>query len=256
MKRLPRQYGGMKRGALAKYIAQLGYGSRREVIQMFARGRITRIDGRRLTPADAVDHQEILIDGEPLDPPSGCVVMLHKPTGYSCSTSDANPLVYDLLPPRFLRRSPLMAIVGRLDLDTSGLLLLTDDGDLNHRITSPRAHVPKVYDASLASDLRGDEAEIFGSGTLLLKGERSPLRPATLEVIDARHARLTIGEGRYHQVRRMFAAVGNHVEALHRSSIAGLALGDLKAGEWRLLTAEEVARLEADIAHSRATSSR
>lgn len=246
----------MKRGALAKYIAQLGYGSRREVMQMFARGRIAHADGTRLDPGDAAKHDEIRVDGVPLDPPPGSVIMLHKPVGYVCSTEDTNPLVYDLLPSRFPRRAPLIAPVGRLDRDTSGLLLLTDDGDLNHRITAPRTHVAKVYDATLASDLRGDEAEILASGTLVLKGESAPLKPAELEVIDSRCVRLTIREGRYHQVRRMFAAMGNRVESLHRSSLANLVLGDLRPGEWRLLTLEQVAALNEDIARSRATSTR
>ncbi|MBA2238999.1 MAG: 16S rRNA pseudouridine(516) synthase, partial [Lysobacter sp.] len=101
----------------------------------------------------------------------------------------------------------------------------------------------KVYEATLASDLRGDEAATFASGAVMLESETTPLAPAAMEAIGARHARLTLTEGRYHQVRRMFAAVGNHVEALHRSRIGGLALDDLPAGEWRALDAADVARL-------------
>lgn len=241
----------MKDRALARHIASLGYGSRREVMEMIARGRVTTRGGGAPGPDDPFEHSAILVDGEPLDPPHGVVLMLHKPVGYVCSTRDVNPVVYDLLPSRFLHRSPIMAPIGRLDADTSGLLLMTDDGSLNHLITSPRSHLPKVYDATLSSPLRGDEAEIFAAGTLLLKGEDVPLRPAELDVIDARHARVTLREGRYHQVRRMFAAVGNHVESLHRSTIGSMELGTLEAGDWRVLTAEEVATLRADIAGSR-----
>ena len=136
-----------------------------------------------------------------------------------------------------------MAPVGRLDLDTSGLLLLTDVGKINHRITSPRTHVPKTYIATLANDLRGDEAAVFADGSLQLSGDDTPLAPATLELIEARRARVTITEGRYHQVRRMFAAVGNHVESLHRSAIGTLELGDLSAGEWRELRQDELETL-------------
>jgi 16S rRNA pseudouridine516 synthase len=161
--------------------------------------------------------------------------MLHKPVGYTCSTKDPGRIVYDLLPPRYRLRSPLLSSVGRLDRDTSGLLLFTDDGALLHRISSPKSKLSKVYEATLANELRGDEAELFASGTLMLESEQTPLLPAELEVVDTRHARLTLHEGRYHQVRRMFAAVGNHVEALHRSRIGGLGLGDLVAGEWRML---------------------
>jgi 16S rRNA pseudouridine516 synthase len=241
----------MKAGPLAKYLASLGYGSRRAVMAMIARGRVTSRSGAVLDANDACEHADVLVDGEPLDPPHGVVLMLHKPVGYVCSTKDANQLVYDLVPPRFLHRSPIIAPIGRLDAETSGLLLMTDDGPLNHLITAPRSHVPKVYDVTLASALRGDEAEMFASGTLLLKSEDAPLKPAALEVVDERHARVTLREGRYHQVRRMFAAVGTRVESLHRSSVGGVALGELPAGHWRVLTAEEVASLQADIARLR-----
>ena len=169
--------------------------------------------------------------------------MLHKPVGYTCSTRDPGRIVYDLLPPRFRLRSPLLSTVGRLDRDTSGLLLLTDDGALLHRIVSPRAHLPKLYEATLAHDLRGDEAALFASGSLQLESENTPLAPAQLDVVDPRHVRLTLTEGRYHQVRRMFAAVGNHVLALHRSRVGGLELGELPSGAWRVLAADDVARL-------------
>ena len=129
----------------------------------------------------------------------------------------------------------MLSTVGRLDRETSGLLLLTDDGQLLHRIISPKSKLPKVYLAQLAEDLRGDEAALFASGRLLLEGEKTPLLPAELDVVDARTARLTLHEGRYHQVRRMFAAVGNHVAALHRERIGGLTLGALAQGEWRML---------------------
>jgi 16S rRNA pseudouridine516 synthase len=228
---------------LAKYLANLGYGSRREVTGLLEGRRVRRRDGSVLRADDAFAHEDVLVDGEPLDLPPGSVVMLHKPVGYVCSTSEATRLVYELLPPRFLKRSPVLAPVGRLDRDTTGLLLLTDDGPLNHRITSPRTHLPKTYEALLARNLRGDEAEIFASGTLMLDNETEPLRPATLEALDGRRARVTLTEGRYHQLRRMFAAVGNHVEALHRSAVGDLRLGDLPPGGWRALDAEEVAAL-------------
>jgi len=192
---------------------------------------------------DQVSHEDIRIDGEPLDPPAGLLLMLHKPVGYTCSTKDPGRIVYDLLPPRFRLRSPMLSTVGRLDRDTSGLLLLTDDGALLHRIVSPKAHLPKVYEATLAEDLRGDEGEIFADGTLMLEAEKEPLAPAHLEVVDPRFARLTLIEGRYHQVRRMFAAVGNHVMSLHRNRIGGLVLDDLPAGQWRILDEADRDRL-------------
>jgi len=228
---------------LVKLIANLGYGSRKDVALMFREGRITDPQGEVLYADDKVDHADIRIDSAPLDPPAGLVLMLHKPIGYTCSTKDPGRIVYDLLPPRYRLRSPLLSTVGRLDRDTSGLLLLTDDGALLHRIVSPKSQLSKVYEATLAQDLRGDEAELFASGTLLLEAEQTPLAPAQLETIDTRHARLTLAEGRYHQVRRMFAAVGNHVTALHRSRIGGLELGDLPSGDWRMLDTSDLDRL-------------
>jgi len=228
---------------LVKLIGNLGYGSRKDVAAMFREGRITDAAGDVLYADDKVEHANIRIDDEPLDPPAGLVLMLHKPVGYTCSTKDPGRIVYDLLPPRYRLRSPTLSTVGRLDRDTSGLLLMTDDGQLLHRIVSPKAHLAKVYEVSLASNLRGDEAATFASGTLLLEAEHTPLAPAAMETIDPRRARLTLTEGRYHQVRRMFAAVGNHVEALHRSRIGGLSLDGLSAGEWRALDDADIARL-------------
>ena len=228
---------------LVKTIANLGYGSRKDVARMFREGRITDAAGEVLYADDAPAHADVHVDGEPLDPPQGLALMLHKPVGYTCSTRDPGRIVYDLLPPRFRLRSPLLSTVGRLDRDTSGLLLLTDDGALLHRITAPKAKLAKRYEATLDADLRGDEAALFASGTLQLESEDTPLAPAVLEVADARHATLVLTEGRYHQVRRMFAAVGNHVSALHRSQVGGLALGDLASGQWRPLSAEDLAVL-------------
>jgi len=228
---------------LLRRIANLGYGSRREVQAMFREGRITDAAGEVLYADDRTAHADVRLDGEPLDPAPGMVLMLHKPPGFTCSTKDAGRLVHDLLPPRFRRRDPALSTVGRLDRDTSGLLLFTDDGQLLHRIISPKSNLAKTYEATLAGPLRGDEAALFAGGTLLLESETTPLKPATLAALDATRARLTITEGRYHQVRRMFAAVGNHVEALHRPQVGGLDLGALAPGQWRLLDADDLARL-------------
>ncbi|KDA00584.1 ribosomal small subunit pseudouridine synthase A [Hyphomonas polymorpha PS728] len=216
---------------LAKYLAGLGYGSRKEMEVAIRRGRVTGWG------------EEVRFDGEPLDPAPGMVLMLHKPAGYTCSHQDQGRLVYDLLPPRFLKRDPKISSIGRLDADTTGLILFTDDGALLHRLISPKSDIPKTYEATLARPLEGHEAALFSSGTLVLRGEDKPCLPATLEVTGERIARLTLTEGRYHQVRRMFAAAGNHVETLHRASFGSLVLGDLTEGEWRLLTPEERARL-------------
>ena len=228
---------------LLRLIANLGYGSRKDVAAMFREGRITDADGNVLYADDTTAHADVRIDHEPLDPAQGIVLMLHKPVGYTCSSRDPGRVVYDLLPPRFRLRNPIISPVGRLDRDTSGLLLLTDDGALLHRIVSPKSNLAKVYDVTLAENLRGDEPEIFASGNLLLESEQTPLLPASMEIIGPRAARLTLTEGRYHQVRRMFAAVGNHVAALHRSRVGGLALEELSTGEWKALAMDDIAVL-------------
>jgi len=228
---------------LVRLIANLGYGSRKDVTAMFRAGMITDATGDVLYADDSVPHADIRIDGEPLDPPAGLALMMHKPAGTTCSTKDVGRIVYDLLPERFRRRNPALSSVGRLDRETSGLLLFTDDGALLHRIISPRANVTKSYVATLAEDLRGDEAEVFASGTLMLESEKTPLAPARMEALGPRQARVTVTEGRYHQIRRMFAAIGNHVETLHREAIGQLTLDGLPAGEWRALDAADVAKV-------------
>ena len=166
--------------------------------------------------------------------------MLHKPVDVTCSTKDVGRIVHDLLPERFRLRNPALSTVGRLDRDTTGLLLLTDDGSLLHRIISPKSRISKVYEAVLAEDLGGDEADVFASGNLMLESEKTPLLPAGLEVLGPRLVRLTLHEGRYHQARRMFAAVGNHVARLRRLTVGGLGLGDLAEGDWRILDDRDI----------------
>jgi 16S rRNA pseudouridine516 synthase len=234
---------------LDRLISNLGYGSRKEAQAMARNGWIV-LDGEPLTEAER--HVKITPDlasrmtvqGKPLDPPPGVVVMMHKPLGVTCSRKEAGPLVYDLLPIRWRRREPMLSTIGRLDKDTSGLLLFTDDGDLQHRVISPKRHVPKRYRVTLARPLSGEEAAVFASGALMLESEDKPLLPADLQALSPTTARLTVHEGRYHQVRRMFAAVGNHVEALHRDRMGGLDLPeDLAPGALRVLGAEDVSKL-------------
>ena len=228
---------------LVKHISNLGYGSRKEVTQMFRQGRISDAKGDVLYADDVTTHENIRVDEVPLDPPSGMLLMLNKPAGYTCSTKDKGRLVYDLLPDRFRIRSPVLAPIGRLDKETTGLLLLTDDGDLLHRIISPKNKLPKVYEATLASPLRGDEVELFASGQMMLESENNALAPAVLKPLSELVAQLTIIEGRYHQIRRMFAAVGNHVVNLHRSEVGSLNLGSLAAGEYKLVNDQDQAKL-------------
>jgi len=227
---------------LDRLLANLGYGSRREVTDLVARRQVV-LDGTPVKDAGAriavsVDlPARMTVAGQPLDPPAPLTILMHKPLDVVCSHREPGRSVYELLPPRWRARIPALSTIGRLDKDTSGLLLITDDGPFLHRVISPRSHVAKRYVATLDRPLAGSEAEVFAAGTLMLESEKDPLAPATLEPLGPREARLTITEGRYHQVRRMFAAVGNHVVALHRDRIGGLALpDDLPPGAWRILS--------------------
>lgn len=234
---------------LDRLLANLGYGSRKEM-QQLARAGAIRLDGAPIIDADrrmAVTPdlpERMTVQGRPLDPLPGLALMLHKPRGVTCSHKETGDLVYDLLPSRWRARDPAISTVGRLDKDTSGLLLLTDDGALLHRIISPRSHIAKRYRATLDCPLTGDEAALFASGQMVLESDDKPLLPALLEPLSPTEARLTITEGRYHQVRRMFAAVGNHVTALCRDRMGALDLpADLEPGAWRLMTAAELEAL-------------
>ena len=239
---------------LDRLLANMGYGSRKD-IQALVKARRIILDGIAVAEADM--HvpvspglsRRMRIAGTPLDPPPGFVLVLHKPLGVTCSHKEAGPLVYDLLPPRWRLRKPAISTIGRLDKETSGLLLLTDDGALLHRVIAPKSEVTKRYRVTLARALRGDEATILALGTLMLDSEDKPLLPVALEVVAGAPGphpvvNVTLTEGRYHQVRRMFAALGNHVTALHRDRAGGLDLpADLAPGHYRILCPQEAAAI-------------
>lgn len=221
---------------LDQWLANLGYCSRRESRAWIDAGRIT-LDGKIADdPGTRAAAGQVQVDGAALDHPSGLLVLLNKPLGLVCSHEDREgPNVYGLLPPRWRNRNPQVTSIGRLDKDTSGLLLLTDQTALVHRLTSPKHKVPKVYVATVDRDLPLDLIPVFASGTLVLTGEKEPCEPAELRILDARTAELTLTEGRYHQVRRMFASQGYEVKTLHRSRFGPLDLGSLQPGQWREL---------------------
>ena len=230
-----------------KLLSSMGYGSRKELARLANAGGITLdavklMDVTKRIPVTPDLPTRMEIDSEVLDPLAGMVVLLNKPLGMTCSHKEGGALVYDILPERWKRRDPAISTIGRLDKQTSGLLLLTDDGDLLHRVSSPKRRVKKTYRARLARPLDGSEGALFASGHLMLKGESKPLAPAELDVISETEVLLKVTEGRYHQVRRMFAATGNYVEELHREGLGDLSLPDgMAAGQWKLLSDEEIA---------------
>jgi 16S rRNA pseudouridine516 synthase len=221
---------------LDQLLASLGYGSRREANYLIDAGEITVAGEEARSGAQKVNPADVRVNGEPLDHPDGLLLLLHKPLGLVCSHDGREgPTVYSLLPPRWRLRNPVVTSIGRLDKDTSGALLLTDQSALVHRLTSPKHKVPKVYRATLDRDGDPQWIERFASGTLQLEDEEKPCAPAELRFVEPRLAELTLTEGKYHQVRRMFAACGATVLQLHRSHFGALELGDLQPGQWRVL---------------------
>jgi 16S rRNA pseudouridine516 synthase len=218
---------------LDQILASLGYGSRSQVRGWIEAGRVTVKGSPETDAGTRADPGDVRIDGEPPDHPGELLIMLNKPAGRVCShEAKEGPSVYELLPARWQRRNPLVTSVGRLDKDTTGLLLLTDLSWLVHRLTSPKHKVPKVYRARLDQDMPAGIEAVFSSGQLLLPDEETPCAPALMERISAREAKVMLTEGRYHQVKRMFGSQGCTVVELHRTQFGSLELGDLPLGSW------------------------
>ena len=200
-------------------------------------GKIEKSGAVKVSPDD-----EIYYDGERLMwVENGQYIMLHKPQGYICSHEDGYyPTIYQFFDYPLSAR---LHSAGRLDVDTTGLVLLTDDGQWSHRITSPKFHCEKTYLVTLADPVEADYVQACADG-ILLRGEKELTKPATLEILDDYNVNLTLSEGRYHQVKRMFASLGNKVVALHRWKIGGVVLDEhLAEGEFRPLTEEEIVYL-------------
>ncbi len=199
-----------------------------------------RVNGEyQRNPATQVgDDDEVLLDGYEIETPRERYLMLNKPEGYVCSHDEGDhPSVLGLIE---LPRADNLTIAGRLDVDTTGLVLLSDNGQWCHRITSPRHKQPKVYEVVCADPIEQSAVEKFAKG-ILLQGEKHPTKPAELEITGTHQAIATLHEGRYHQVKRMFAALGNRVTELHRASIGAIQLDDeLFPGEYRDLTEDEI----------------
>jgi len=209
---------------LDRLLSNLGYGSRKDVGYWIKEGLITVEEQPAKSTSQKVGAGSVKIEGEPLDHPDGLTLIYHKATGSVCSHKETGLLIYADFPERWSSRKPPLSSVGRLDKETSGLLILTDDGHLNHHLTSPKHHISKTYRATLDRPLSGNEQEIFASGRLMLDGDEKPCLPAEMTAINEKEVSLVLHEGRYHQVRRMFAAVGNHVTALTRTHIGSLSL--------------------------------
>ena len=234
---------GMNMERIDKVLALHGFGSRKEVAALVKRGGVT-VNGSPVKKADVKidpERDEVLVMGEPVTLRRTLVLMMNKPAGVLSASRDSRAkTVVDLLPPELSRRGLFPA--GRLDKDTEGLLILTDDGDLAHRMLSPKSHVYKLYEAELDKPVGEEDVRLFAQG--LRAGELECLPAQLIPGEDPRVARVRIREGKFHQVKRMFHAVGKEVIHLRRLSIGSLSLDpSLKPGEARLLSEEEQAKI-------------
>lgn len=224
---------------LDQHIASSSELSRKDARRAIIGGRVT-VNGVRckIARTHIEDQDQIMLDEQVLTLPGDLYLMMNKPAGVISATTDSSqPTALDLLPTELARH---VHIAGRLDKDTTGLLLLTSDGQWSHQVTSPRKDCAKTYRVTLAEPLPDDARLILEQG-VQLHGEATPTQPAQVRVRSENSIELTIREGRYHQVKRMVAAVGNHVEALHRLSIGAIMLDDtLAPGQYRALTADEI----------------
>jgi len=232
---------------LAAWLASRNFGSRKEVLSLIKAGAVAVNGARAANGGQRVLEQDcVTVQGKPVCTREHLTVMLHKPPGVVSAARDARAAtVLDLLPKELRRRGLFPA--GRLDKDTTGLLLITDDGALAHALLSPRRHVEKEYLATLRQPARPEDIAAFAAGILLPAEDGHPPEgclPARLELLPENQARVTLREGKYHQVKRMFRAVGNEVLALHRERLGPLRLDPaLRPGECREVTAEELAGL-------------
>lgn len=227
---------------LDKYISNATDLSRNEVKRLIKSGSVTIDDQPAETPAlKILGGEKVCIDGSPIARPQHRYFMLNKPAGVVSATKDSeHPTAIDLI---YEHRSHELQIAGRLDIDATGLLLITDDGHWNHRLTSPRTECPKVYRVTLAEPVKPHYDEKLRHG-IWLESEKRRCLPADMKVIDEQTVILTITEGKYHQVKRMFAALDNHVESLHRIGIGEIVLDEtLEPGDYRYLTGEEIASI-------------
>ena len=230
---------------LSQILFSQGFGNRRICLGTIQRGEVA-VAGATVDDPDADIATTGLVfqvrgQAWPYRAPATALVLLHKPAGYECSQKPRHhPSVMSLLAPPLRERG--LQPIGRLDEDTTGLLLFTDDGQLIHRLTSPKHHVPKVYEVGTKHPVDATQLQRLRAG-VVLDDDPTPVRAAAAEATGDCALRLTLTEGKYHQVKRMLAAVGNRVQTLHRSAFGALTLpADLAPGQWTWIHAEDIGR--------------
>lgn len=223
-----------------QWLSLMGYCSRQEA-KVFLKKIDLRFQERRCLDPSEKTSCEMILNGEALDHPLGLVLIMNKPAGYVCSQNEKEgPRVFDLLPDRWQKRSNAIQTVGRLDKDTTGTLILTDQGDWLHEWSHPKIRWNKNYLVEYKGILPPDTESLFLSGSLTLPGEKNPCLPSTLERIDLQKARLILQEGRFHQVKRMFESQKTIVTRLHRESFGPWSADDLAPGCWKVIDFQQV----------------
>ena len=225
---------------LDKFVCKSTVLTKPEAVELIKAGKVTVNGAIEVNEATQVhENNDLRLNGDILKARDFRYIIMHKPAGTICSNIDeAYPSLFNHLS---VENPSELHIAGRLDADTTGMVLITDDGRWSFNITSPNKECSKVYRVNLSKDIALDATEKFKAG-IKLQGEQNLTRPAALEVLTAREVLLTITEGKFHQVKRMFSAIGNKVISLHRESIGNVKL-DVEEGQWRYLTPKEIKTL-------------
>ena len=232
----------MEKIKIGKFLCSKGYGSRKEIKQMIVNQVILENDLIINDFSCLVDPMNVTVKGKKVLFCNKVNIMLNKPKGYVCSRV-GDDSIFKLLPNIWLNRKPKVNTIGRLDKDTTGLILITDDGQFLHKIISPRNKVSKIYNVKVENEIGSNEKQIFESGKLIIENEIKPCKPVLFNQIDSFNVILTMYEGKYHQIKKMFSACGNKVVALSRTQLGLLKIGTLKVGEWRELDDKDMKQI-------------
>jgi len=229
----------MKKIRIDKQLSTLGYGSRKDVEKLINLKLIRENNKTLINPSTIVCPNSVYLNNEKIKYLYPIKIAINKPTGFTCSRYGEDS-IFNLLPEIWLKRRPKVNTVGRLDKDSSGLLIVTDDGEFLHRIISPINKVPKVYIVKLLNELSGDEKDIFEAGTMIISKDKKPCKPIKFIKIDNRTVELTLFEGKYHQIKKMFLKLKNKVIELERIKVGNLQLNKMRIGSWKKLTKSDI----------------
>ena len=228
----------MNKIKIGKFLSSKGYGSRKEIKEAIKNKMISEDNVIIENFNSLVNPRKVLVKGEKVEFYDKINIVINKPKGYVCTRSGINS-IFQLLPKIWLNRKPKVNTAGRLDKDTSGMLIITDDGNFLHKIISPKYKLSKVYKVKVEKKISINVKQIFESGGLIIKNEKKPCKPVLFNQIDSFNVILTMHEGKYHQIKKMFSMCDNKVVELSRIQLGSLSIENLKLGTWRELTEKE-----------------